>query len=205
MYSIFTDNYSIPIFNHEGVLPPYLENPTNFENSPYKTYIGDIIYTFATSKQRCNILRGLITLRDKLFRLGFSGFQWLGGSFVENISIREDREPNDIDVVNFVMHDIAEEYLVETLREHKIITLFKSKNYYLCDSYFVDISNNKRHKNISPLLYNKNIIDQTRYWYGLFSHTRDNLWKGMLEVDIPYSPREIDFCLAMIDDLEDKL
>jgi hypothetical protein len=28
------------------------------------------------------------------------------------------------------------------------------------------------------------IVQQTRYWYGLFSHRRDRVWKGMLVVEL---------------------
>ena len=29
------------------------------------------------------------------------------------------------------------------------------------------------------------LIDQTKYWFGLFSHQRDTfLWKGMLEIPL---------------------
>ena len=27
------------------------------------------------------------------------------------------------------------------------------------------------------------VVDQTRYWYGLFSHRRDRVWKGIVAVD----------------------
>jgi len=47
-----------------------------------------------------------------------------------------------------------------------------TKTTYRCDVYGVDL-------NTTP----KNIVDQTRYWFGLFSHRRHNgLWKGMIEV-----------------------
>jgi hypothetical protein len=28
------------------------------------------------------------------------------------------------------------------------------------------------------------LVDNTRYWYGLFSHRRDQTWKGMLQVPL---------------------
>jgi hypothetical protein len=28
------------------------------------------------------------------------------------------------------------------------------------------------------------LVGQSRYWYGLFSHRRDGVWKGMLTVEL---------------------
>ncbi len=49
-----------------------------------------------------------------------------------------------------------------------------TKKRYLCDAYFVDLD--KR---------SEVIVDDTRYWFGLFSHQRDtSLWKGMLKIPL---------------------
>jgi hypothetical protein len=49
-----------------------------------------------------------------------------------------------------------------------------AKAAFYCDAYFVDLT-------VKPLL----LVDNTRYWFGLFSHQREtSLWKGMLQVPI---------------------
>ncbi len=45
---------------------------------------------------------------------------------------------------------------------------------YKCDAYFVDLD-------IAPVT----VVNSTRYWFGLFSHRRGGLWKGMLEIELP--------------------
>ncbi len=57
---------------------------------------------FSTSSARCKILEGLLDYRQAMHRIGLvSGFQWLDGSFLEDVETIEKREPRDIDVVTF--------------------------------------------------------------------------------------------------------
>lgn len=57
---------------------------------------------FAVSTQRRVVLDGLLRYRTELRGLGFvRGFQWLDGSFVEDVEAREGRAPADIDLVTF--------------------------------------------------------------------------------------------------------
>ena len=57
---------------------------------------------FAISPARAAILRGFLDYRAALHAAGIIvGFQWVDGSFVENIETLEEREPNDMDVVTF--------------------------------------------------------------------------------------------------------
>src|SRR6478735_7819025 len=94
---------SIPDFDHNHVLPPHLGNPTNGDDlSPYKCSSLDLCLKFATSPKRIEILKGLLAFRKKLTEFGvINGFQWLDGSFLENIEISERRNPNDLDLVTF--------------------------------------------------------------------------------------------------------
>lgn len=46
------------------------------------------------------------------------------------------------------------------------------KEVYKCDSYFVDLSKDARY-----------IVEDTMYFYGLFSHQRSTfMWKGLVKV-----------------------
>jgi Family of unknown function (DUF6932) len=91
---------AIPPFNLDGVLPPFVGphgpggDPQDM--SPCGANPVEVVTRFATTVQRCEILKGWLGHRDALNRLGLSsGFQWLDGSFVEA------KQPNDLDVVTF--------------------------------------------------------------------------------------------------------
>jgi hypothetical protein len=57
---------------------------------------------FSSSPERIAILHSLLQFREELYKSGItSGFQWLDGSFMENIETLESRPPNDMDVVTF--------------------------------------------------------------------------------------------------------
>jgi hypothetical protein len=93
----------IPAFNHSHALPPFEgERMTSAHSSPYVITSSELVRRFSFSAPRCLILDGLIRYRAELRALGFvGGFQWLDGSFVEDIEGREARPPHDIDVVTF--------------------------------------------------------------------------------------------------------
>lgn len=123
-------------------------------------------------------MRGLLDYRKKLNEIGLKdGFQWLSGSFLENIESLESRPPRDIDIVTFVHRpsNYADDSIwASFVTENKNLFDFPSaKREFKCDAYFVDL-------NVIP----QSVVAQTRYWFGLFSHRRGGLWKGMLEVPL---------------------
>ena len=173
----------IPDLNQSGVLPPFVVSsggPTNPSGmAPYKTSITEFVERYAFSKDRIAILQGLLAFRKELRKLGITnGFQWVDGSFVEDVEKNRGRSPNDIDLITFAMRP---EGLGSEEEWRKLVTdnqgLFvpqDAKSNYSCDAYFVDLNLNPFH-----------IVNQTRYWFGLFSHQRDtSLWKGMVEIPI---------------------
>src|SRR5438874_2710456 len=96
--------FDIPDFTISGILPPYL-GPTPTESalmSPFQTTLVRIANKLCTSNERKAIFRGLIQYRQALANIGFTdGFQWLSGSFLEDIENLETRPPNDVDLVTF--------------------------------------------------------------------------------------------------------
>ncbi len=92
---------AIPAFDGIlNVLPPHSGDPTNPSDlSPYTCTMVELCGRFNTSAARKRILLGLLDLRAELYLLDFRGFQWLSGSFVENIEIHERRDPNDVDTI----------------------------------------------------------------------------------------------------------
>ena len=166
---------SIPPFNVDGVLPPYVgpSGPGGAHEhlSPYSVTAPDVVSTLGWTENRRTILRGWLRHRAKLPSLGFDrGFQWCNGSFVE------DKEPQDLDVVCFLYrpHDIRTgDQLSAMIRENKQVfdrTMVKAQ--FKLDIFLIDL-------NGTP----ESIVSVTRYFMGLFSHRRgDEVWKGMLQI-----------------------
>jgi hypothetical protein len=172
----------IPPFNQSGVLPPFLSGsePTDVSAvAPYKTSLVSFVSRFSTSDERKKILHGLLKYRVSLKQLGITkGFQWIDGSFIEDVEKNRGRAPNDIDLVTFAHRPNEHEdkgkwsSLVNTRTD--LFYPKESKNQYLCDAYFVDFS-----------LPADILVNRTSYWFGLFSHQSDSfLWKGMLQIDL---------------------
>lgn len=161
-----------------AILPPFTGgNPgaTLACRSPYRAGLDEVVQRFGKSAKRQGLLRGLIQYRRELRRVALGAkFQWLAGSFVEEPG----REPNDIDVVTFFETDAAGRAaaMSDPLIKQRITALAKRglvKTTYGLDSFFIDLS-------WPP----HQVVAQTHYWYGLFSHQRVSYaWKGMLEVD----------------------
>ncbi len=180
----------IPELNQSGVLPPFIaeQGPTDPAGmSPYRTTITEFVLRYAQSPERIAILKGLLEYRKKLKELGITqGFQWLDGSFVENVELNRGRPPADVDLVTFAVRPNVElDKWKDLVNNNKEIFLpNESKEKYLCDAYYVDL-------NISPI----QIVNYSRYWFGLFSHQRESyLWKGMIEISILCSDEEaLDF------------
>lgn len=171
----------IPAFNESGVLPPFIgvSPAIRVEASPYKATMSEIVSRFASSEERVSILSGLMNYRDDLRKIGFiEGFQWINGSFVENVEDNDNRSPNDIDIVTFAKRPLlmpSGKSVGNLLNDN--LHLFdptSTKLKYLCDAYFVDMDKNPAY-----------LVDDTRYWFGLFSHRRSSyLWKGIISVDL---------------------
>lgn len=171
----------IPAFNSSNVLPPYLgANPgARGEMSPYQASMTEIVRRFATSPARVTIIEGLLAYRENLANLGIvDGFQWIDGSFVENVEVLCGRAPADVDVVTFarrpshVADPVAWTNLIQANLD--VFIPAQAKAQFLCDAYFVDL-------NKKPEI----VVDDTRYWFGLFSHQRvSSLWKGMIAIPL---------------------
>ena len=163
----------IPAFSAAGVLPPFVgDAAASAPRSPYVAGSRDVVQRFATSAKRCEILRGWLAHRAALHALGFlQGFQWLNGSFCEQLV---SREPNDIDLVTFFVRPSSADLRSLVARHRQVFDRTLTKNQYLCDAFFVE-------------LHGGRFADprQVSYWYSLFSHRRNDLvWKGILEVPL---------------------
>ena len=163
-----------PSFNASNVLPPYVGQwpgaPLGF--SPYPATLGEIAQQLGATPERRGILAGFIQLRRQLRNLGFTiDRQWIDGSFCENIEFLEGRQPGDIDVMSFLSHPTENDAAAFGALVNANIHLFnpiQSKAHFKCDHY--------------AMTADAMSIEQLCYWNALFSHRRNGLWKGYLQI-----------------------
>ena len=96
---------AIPPFDTRGLLPPFIgSDPTTSTRSPYVCTMAELAATLGTTSHRRRLLSGLLSYRALIMTLGYSeGLQFINGSFVENVELREGRDPGDIDVFSFLV------------------------------------------------------------------------------------------------------
>lgn len=174
----FMNPVPIPAWNSAGAISPV--NPIDqdaAERSPYCVSLADFVLRFATSPSRVQILDGFLNYRQRLHDCGLViGFQWLDGSFLEHVELLEDRPPNDIDIVTFFRLPSA---MTQTDIQHQAPEVFpiteeermRFKARFRVDPYFVNL-------NTTP----ERLVESSTYWYSMWSHRRNGLWKGYLQV-----------------------
>ncbi|GKT25580.1 hypothetical protein [Acidovorax sp. SUPP3334] len=163
---------------------------TSAHSSPYVVTTAEFVQRFATNAVRCTIVDGFMRYRAELRVLGFvQGFQWLDGSFVEDVESREGREPRDMDIVTFAHPPagMSNAQIRDMMRSRpELFDQDQCKAVFRCDTALVNLST-------SP----EWLVTQTRYWYGLYSHRRgDALWKGILQLPLDSNDLEGNQMLA---------
>lgn len=163
----------IPPWTAEGVLPPLDEaSPVAASRSPYPVSLADLVARFATSPERYAVLRGFLDYRAALRASGYvDGFQWLDGSFMEDVETIEHRAPRDLDVVSFVH---AQQFATPTPAQAEALDHDLAKARYLVDGYFVELD----------VLPPREISSWSAYWYSVWAHRRNKAWKGFLQVEL---------------------
>ena len=174
--SMDVDTVPIPSWNSLGVLPPVNSaDPTSSDRSPYCVSLIDFVLRFGDTEPRQRIITGFLNFRSALQAIDLvSGFQWIDGSFVENIEVIEERAPRDIDVVTFFHMPAGKNQ--ETLLQ-AVPRLFDppaTKEDYRVDAYFVQLNTDIP----EPL------VAQSAYWNGFWSHRRDGQQKGYVQIDL---------------------
>lgn len=172
-----TSSSAIPAWNSSGVLPPIRPgNPGNsLDRSPYLVDLVSIIDRFATSPERIAILDGFLRFRAALHHAEIiSGFQWLDGSFFEQIEVLENRPPKDMDVVTFFELPEGKDQSSLVQEHHFLFDGEYIKENYSIDAYYSLLGKP------TDLWQVKNI----NYWYSIWSHRRNGLWKGFVQVDL---------------------
>jgi hypothetical protein len=163
----------IPVWTAEGVLPPIdATNPTSSHRAPYPVSLYDVVVRFGTSPARCAILEGFLNHRAALHANGYrSGFQWLDGSFMEDIEVLESRIPKDMDVVSFVQ---APQPASPSAEDQQALDHDLAKAKFHVDHYFVEID----------VVPPRELTFWSAYWYSMWSHRRTRAWKGFLQVEL---------------------
>ena len=167
---------AIPNWSASGVLPPISPAaPASTDRSPYEASLTDLILHFNTSAERQTILTGLLDFRAALHGLGLvQGFQWLDGSFLENVEVTESRAPRDIDVVNFFRLPNGQTQSSLLQMNQSLFIPQETKARYHVDAYFVQLDA------AAP----EPLVGSATYWYGMWSHRRSGEWKGFLRIDL---------------------
>lgn len=163
----------IPQWTAAGVLPPVdTANPTSSHRAPYPVSLCDVVARFATSPARCAVLDGYLRHRAALHALGYQvGFQWLDGSFMEDVETLEARAPNDIDVVSFLD---ARGIGNPGPDDHDALDHPIAKKKFRVDSYLVELDQTPPGE----------LVFWSAYWYSVWAHRRNFVWKGFLQVDL---------------------
>jgi hypothetical protein len=170
---------AIPPLNPSGTLPPFTGASSGDPGmSPYIATMREISGRFCTTQARADLFRDWVRYRKALVALGLTGFQWIDGSYCEDIERIRARGPADIDIVNLVVRPPALLAPAAWLPVYNAnIHLFdraQVKAAFRCDSFFVDVG--------FPAFA---VHAQLTYYFGLFTHQRiSHLWKGMLQVPL---------------------
>jgi hypothetical protein len=148
--------------------------------APYEATLVEIATRFADTPERVEILCGFMGYRQLLRDAGITdGFQWINGSYVEDCEQYRGRPPQDLDIVTFAERPsaCADDTSWRAFVRQNTVSLFDPaavRSAYRCDAYYVDLA-----------LPSSNIVSQTKYWFGLFSHQRTTyLWKGILSIPL---------------------
>jgi hypothetical protein len=168
----------MPIPQHDpilNVLPPYLDDPREIAGiSPYRCTVLELVERYRTSTVREKLLRGLLELRERLRERDVDGFQWIGGSFVEDIEAQENRPPNDIDVVTFVaLPRTVAEFDIVRKQDAVLFDNLKLKNLLGVEHFYVLFGSR-----------GELIVELTNYYTQLFGHRRDDVRKGLVRLEL---------------------
>jgi hypothetical protein len=166
---------AIPNWNALGIIPPFdVASPTSADRSPYLATLPDLVTRFGTSSVRCSLLERFLRYRAFLHQSRLvSGFQWINGSFLADVETLESRTPNDIDVVTFYRLPPGQTQKSIVAQFPDLADRAKIKTDFMVDHYLVCLDGQSEF-----------LIKRGAYWYSLWSHTRNAVWKGYIEIDL---------------------
>lgn len=165
-------------WNSKGLLDP-ISAPLAMNRAPYLVTPVQLVERFGHTWERRKILRGFFAYRAGLESLKIvKGFQWVDGSFVEEIEELEKRPPGDIDVVTF--YELPEGETQKTI-------LAKAPDYFPADETEKKVLRDKFSVDTMMSCLNvpsSRLVKQAVFFYSVWSHRRDFTWKGFVQVDL---------------------
>lgn len=121
------------------------------------------------------MLEGFLNFRSKIHDVGSSGgFQWLNGSFSENVEAVEGRAPRGVDVITFISLPPGQDEASFVEENSLLFDRAYIRDTFRVDAYWQFLG--------GPL--NARSIQSISYWYSMWSHRRDGMWKGFIQVDL---------------------
>ena len=174
-----TSTGTIPAWNNAGLLPPIrpAASGDSLDRSPYAVNLVELLDHFSSmsSPERVAILDGFLKFREALHKAGIvNGFQWLDGSFLEQVEFLERRPPRDMDVVTFFHPPDGHDQRSLSLGNPLLFDQKGLKTSYMMDAYFFVLGNPTEAVQVKKI----------SYWYSMWSHRRDGVWKGFVQVDL---------------------
>ena len=173
---------SIPGFDIDGLLPPIRPGAPGHsrDRAPYRTDALTFCQRFGNTEERRIILHGWLQFRLRLQETSLNdGFQWVNGSFCEDIEIQETRPPGDVDVVTLAR--LGDQLVLSRKLPPEVLDHDLCKATFHVDHYFV----------ATDVLFSMDQGSMIAYWSSLWSHRRaDNRWKGF--VAIPLASNDVD-------------
>lgn len=148
-------------FDLIGHLAPYTVIPSTFE-----AFEGLLVQPFPTHSTRFSLLDGYKRYLERLKTvLNVNFYQWVDGSFVT-----EKMNPNDIDVVTFVPHEVF------FRKERELMGLIapESKLIYKVDAAFVPVypTNHRLHQMTEW---------DMNFWKDFYGHTRPDIQNNKMQ------------------------
>ncbi len=157
-------------FDSNGYLQPYQAIETNIQTFE-RTFVTDFPDSASRKRLFENYLKFLQELKGTL---GLDFLQWIDGSYVT-----KKREPNDMDIVTFLDHQVIE-------ANEKELIPFRNLGYKKqqgLDIYFVPVYPTEH-----PL-HSRGQFDKLEF-YHLFTRNRKKQYKGFLAIDFSLESHE---------------
>lgn len=172
---------SIPAWDNRGVLPPVRPGQPGHsaDRSPYRCSLQELVDYFGTSQSRIGLLQGFLQYREAMHQLGLvQGYQWINGSFAQDVERLEGRPPGDIDIVNLLYLPAGYNQKSFVAAHPQAVDVFdpaRAKALFGMDAYTFVLGGKATTQ----------FVRQVTYWYSMWSHRKqDNAWKGFVEVDL---------------------
>ena len=180
----------VPDWNVRGVIDPInVLSPTTADRSPYRVSLREFVLRFATTARRIEVLKGFMNYRAELHAAGLVvGFQWLDGSFLEDVERIERRDPGDIDTVCFYQMPAGQTQATLIAAYPGLFPINAAEFEALKKRLHVDAYTQQLDSAGPAVAVASRLVTTAAYWYSMWSHRRDLAWKGYVQVDL--SPAE---------------